>query len=539
MLAGVKALIRLNLRRDRLKLPLWTIGIVASLLSMVPLLQQTYGDSKSLISLHQTFGLNPAGLFLTGPMDLPSLGGLMTIETLLWWGLVIAFANTFLIIRHTRHNEEIGAQELILSGQVHRSAALTSSLWVALIFNGLLAIGLGGGLSLFGDIWGNGSGWLYGLALAAFGLVWAAIAAVIAQLVQSSRSANGLLSGLIGLGFLLRGIGDFLGSSSDGLIQPAWISLLSPFGWLQMTRPLTVPSFAPLLIPLLVSLLLIPLAYLLLSRRDVGLGLLPSRAGRQRASRGLKRPFGLTLYLQRNIFIGWLLGVLAMAATIGLLVPGMTNVYDSSENLKAMIASMGGSGALVPAFLSAMLSVMVMIILGYLVHGISRLRSEEASGRLENLLATRLSRLKWCFSHSAATLLGGLAMLVLTGAVLALCVNISSDISASPLEYILASLAYFPVLLLFGGLYLLLFGILPRLATSISWLYFSIVVFMSWLAPLLKLGVKYMNISPLSHLAAMPAETIKWQPLLVITAASLAMMLIGLLTFIRRDIKLS
>lgn len=52
MLAGVKALIHLNLRRDRLKLPLWTAGIVASLLSMVPLLQQTYGDSKSLVSLH-------------------------------------------------------------------------------------------------------------------------------------------------------------------------------------------------------------------------------------------------------------------------------------------------------------------------------------------------------------------------------------------------------------------------------------------------------------------------------------------------------
>lgn len=537
MIAGIKPLIRLILRRDRLKLPLWTIGIVLSLLSMVPLLKETYGDPTSLATLFQTFGLNPAGLFLTGPMDAPTFGALMTIETVLWWGLLIAFMNTFFIVRHTRHNEEIGAQELILSGQVHRSASLTSALLVAFVVNAAIALGIGAGMGLAGDIWGGGSGWLFGLAFGAFGFAWAAISACVVQLVQSARSANGMLAGLIGISFIVRGIGDFLGTKdAAGIIQPAWVSMPSPFGWMQATRSLTLPQWQPLLIPLVVSAVLIPLALFLLSKRDVGFGLLPSRAGRRRASSLLKKPIGLTWYLQKNIFIGWTAGVLAMAATIGLLVPSMTTVYESSENLKAMIASMGGEGALIPAFLSAMLSIMVLMIAGYLIHGISRLRSEEASGHLENLLATRLSRTKWCLLHVSSVLIGGFIMLILTGTVLALCVNIVSDVGASTGQYILAAAAYWPPLLLFAGVYLLFFGLMPRLAGFVTWLYFGVAVFMSWLAPLLKLNEALMNISPLAHLPAAPAEDIKVAPIAIMCALGLTLCLAGLYNWRNRNL---
>lgn len=537
MATGVRQLARLILRRDRIKLPLWIIGIVVSLLAMIPLLEQTYGDSKSLTTLFQTFGLNPAGLFLTGPMDAPTLGALMTIETVLWWGLLIAFMNTFFVVRHTRHNEEIGAQELLLSGQVHRSAALASALLIAFASNALIALGIGVGMSLAGNSWGDGSGWLYGLAFGAFGFVWAVISACVVQLVQSARSANGILAALIGISFITRGIGDFLGTrDAAGIIQPAWTSMLSPFGWMQITRSLTFPQWWPLLIPLIASGILVALSFFLLSRRDVGFGLLPSRIGRSRASSLLKKPFGLTWYLQKNIFIGWVAGVLVMAATIGLLVPGMTTVYESSENLKAMITAMGGQGALIPAFLSAMLSIMVLMIVGYLIHGISRLRSEEATGHLENLLATRLSRVKWGMLHVASVLLGGLIILVFTGALLALCVNITSDFSANILQYVLGAASYWPVLVVFAGIYLFLFGLMPRLASFVTWLYFGVAVFMSWLAPLLKLNETIMSISPLSHLAAAPAQDIKLAPIAIMCLLGSALCFVGFYAWRNRNL---
>lgn len=537
MFHGVKTLVQLILRRDRLKLPLWTLGIVASLLSMVPLLQQTYGDEKSLGTLYQTFSLNSAGLFLTGPMNMPTLGGLMTIETLIWWGLIIAFVNTFFITRHTRHNEEIGAQELILSGQTHRSSALTSSLLVAAALNIVIGLSLGLGLSLFGDIWGNGSGWLYGFGMAVFGILWASIAAIVVQLVQSGRSANSLLAGLVGLGFLLRGIGDFMGTTaSNGILQPSWVSLLSPFGWLQRSNPLTAPNWAALIAPILISALFILVAYTLLSRRDIGLGILPARLGKKRATALLKAPFGLSIYLQRNIFIGWSFGILSMAAVIGLLVSSMTKVYGSSENLKAMITSMGGEGALVPSFLSAMLSILAIMTASYLVHGISRQRSEEVSGHLENLLSTRLSRLRWSLSHILITLISGLVLLALTGSIMAICVNISSDFTVSILDYALAGVAFFPALLFFAGLYMLCFGLIPRLSGMVAWLYFGIAIFMSWLAPLLQIDDKYMRISVFHHIPSLPLEAFDWPKITVIVLISLLAILVGLAFFRRRNI---
>lgn len=528
MLAGTKTLIGLILRRDRIKLPIWIIGIVGSLLAMVPVLRDVYGDQAALTTLFQTFSLNPAGLFLTGPMDAPNFGALMTIETILWWGLAIAFMNILLVVRHTRQNEEIGAQELILSGQAHHGSSLAAVLIVAFVANAIIALGIGIGFGALESSWSTNQGWLYGLGMGLFGLAWASIASVVAQLTQSARSASGILAGLIGIAFLLRGIGDFMGTTdANGLMQPTWISTLSPFGWLQATRPLTFPEWWPLAIPAIFASVSVLLAFFLLGKRDVGAGILPSRRGRVRASAFLKTPLGLTWHLQKNIFIGWLVGVLAMVVTIGVLVPEMTNVYESSENMKTLIAAMGGTGAIIPAFLSAMLSIVVLMVIAYAVQGLGKLRSEESSGHLENLLATRLSRMKWMGLHGIVVVAGGTLMLALSGTGLALCVNLVSDYQIDVWEYMLAGLSYFPLLFIFIGMYIALFGFLPRIAGIVLWTYYGFVAFMSWLGPLLKLDQKILDLSIMTHIAAAPAEEIIAKPLLILSAVAVGLIILG------------
>lgn len=537
MFTGMWTLIKLILRRDRVKLPVWILAIILSLISMVPLLRDVYGSTEELLTLNQTFGVNPAGLFLTGPMDMPTFGALFTIETVLWWGLAVAFMNTMFIVRHTRQNEEMGAQELLLSGRVHRATGLLSALAVAFAANLLLVMGIGSGLAAVHSDWGTADVWLYAVAMGLFGFVWAVLAAVAVQFVESARSANGLLAGLIGAAFLLRGIGDFVGKAdANGLIQAAWPSSFSPFGWMQMTRSLTVPEWWPLIIPAVFSVIAVPIAFFLLSKRDVGAGILPARKGHARASMMLRTSLGLTWRLQKNVFIGWLLGVLAMVGTIGALVPEMSHVYESSEEMKSLITAMGGSGALVPAFLSAMLSIIILMVLAYAVHALGRLRSEESNGHLENLLATKLSRFKWIGLHTGVTLAGGTAMLAISGAILAVCVNLASDVTADAWEYTVAGLSYFPVLALFVGAYVLLFGIMPRIAGLVVWVYFGFVVFMSWLAPLLKLDEWVTDLSPMSHVAAAPAESIKSEPLLVMTAIALALLAAGVLSWRQRNL---
>lgn len=538
MFAGTKTLIGLILRRDRIKLPLWIIGITASLIAMVPVLQDVYGDEASLTTLYQTFSINPAGLFLTGPMDAPTFGALMTIETILWWGLAIAFMNTLLIVRHTRQNEEIGAQELILSGQVHRGTSLVAILIVAFLANAIIAVGIGAGLAaLESSSWSTDQAWLYGIAMGLFGFAWAAIAAVVSQLVENARSANGILAGFIGTAFLVRGIGDFMGTTdANGLLQPTWLSALSPFGWLQATRPLTFPEWWPLAVPGIFVIVASSIAFFLLSKRDVGAGILPSRKGRVRASAFLKTPLGLTWHLQKNIFIGWLIAVLGMVVTIGVLVPEMTHVYESSENMKTLIAAMGGTGAIIPAFLSAMLSIVILMVIAYAIQGLGKLRGEESSGHLENLLATRLSRIKWLGLHSVVVVASGAFMLAISGGILALCVNLVSDYQLDIWEYTLAGLSYFPLLFVFVSMYIVLFGLLPRIAGLVLWTYYGFVAFMSWLGPLLKLDQQILDLSIMTHLSAAPAEKVVVAPLIVMAVVAVGMLVIGSIAWHHRNL---
>lgn len=537
MLAGLGTLIGLIARRDRVKVPLIITLFVLSLVSMVPLLKDVYGDEASIDSLYAALGTNPAMLFMTGPIDEASFGGLVTIETLLWWGLAVAFINTLLVVRHTRHNEEIGAQELILSGQTHRMTSLVAVMLAALAINGLLAVGVGLGMQIDGSTWGADQAWLYGLAMGAFGLAWAGVAAVVVQLVESGRSANGLLASLIGFSFVVRGIGDFMGRvDASGLHQPAWISHLSPFGWLQATRPLTEPDWLPLVIPVVFWLAAIVLSLVLLTKRDVGAGLLPSRRGRARASRLLATPLGLTIKLQKNIFTGWLIGVMVMVATIGALVPQMGQIFEGSDSMQQMIEAIGGVGELIPAFMSAMIAISALMVFAYVLQGLGRLRGEEASGHVEQLLSTRLSRIKWAVWHVCTVVVGGLSMLVVVGSGMAIFVNALSDVRVDVGEYVLAALSYAPILLAFVALYLLLFGILPRIAGLVSWLYFGFVAFISWLGPMLGLEDWVMKLSVMEHFSAPPVEQINTNPVIIVSAVSLALIVVGLAVWRQRNL---
>jgi len=536
MFTGLFPLIKLIFRRDRVKLSVWVGCITLFLIYMVSILQNLYGDTESITAIFQTFSANPAGLFIVGPMDYPTFGGLMTLETLLWGGFAIAFMNILLIIRHTRHNEEIGAQELIQSCRVGRGASLLAALKVAFLANLIITVGLGLGYSALSDAWGTNEAWLYAVTMGLFGMVWASVAAIVAQLVESARSAIGMLSGLIGVAFLLRGVGDFLSNpGSNGLLYPHWASYLSPFGWMQATRPLTAPDWLSILIPIFFILVAIPFAFFLLYKRDIGAGILPARKGRARASKFACTPRGHAWYIQKNVFFGWLIGSVVFVVTIGMLIPEMSHVFNTNEAAQKVIESLGGAGEMVPAFLSAMLTLTVLMIIGYLIQALGKLRHEEATGHVENLLGTQLSRAKWLFWHVATVLKGGLLILAVSGFILGVCVN-AGGYDVNLWEYTLAAISYFPLLLAFTGVYLLFFGLLPRAAGLILWVYFGYVAFMSWLGPLMGVDKWLMNISILEHYASPPASEILVAPLVISALAAVATGAVGIYAWRNRNL---
>jgi ABC-2 type transport system permease protein len=323
---------------------------------------------------------------------------------------------------------------------------------------------------------------------------------------------------------------------ANGLIRPEWFSYLSPFGWTQATRALTFPDWWPLLVPAVFIVVVIPLAFWLLGLRDLGEGLLPSRAGRARATASLRTPLGFTWYIQRNVFIGWFVGVISLIATIGALVPEMSKVFNSTDTVRMLIESIGGTGALVPAFLSTMLALGVIAITGYVIQGMGKLRAEESSGHTENLLATRLSRYRWLGLHVGMVLLLALVMLVLSGAVMALMTNFGSDYNVDVFDYILAAVSYFPIMLAFAGLYVLLFGLVPRLAGTIVWTYFGFMAFSTWIGPMVGFPEWLMNLSVIKHFASAPASDIQIMPVVVVSVVGVALLTAGTIAWRQRNL---
>src|SRR5262249_17912028 len=154
---------------------------------------------------------NPALLFLYGRLSGTSVGALTAWRYGVWGALFAALMTIFIVIRHTRADEEAGRLELIGSARVgaqapRLAAPLGAALSVATLANLLLPALLALVLPFTG-LPATGSVAL-ALAIGTCGLAFTGISAVAAQLTSGARAARGLAIGVLGLSFLVRAVGD-------------------------------------------------------------------------------------------------------------------------------------------------------------------------------------------------------------------------------------------------------------------------------------------------------------------------------------------
>ena len=122
-----------------------------------------------------------------------SLGGLTAWKIGVTEFILVALMSLLTVVRHTRTEEETGRLELVGATVVGRYAPLTAALVTAGLANlaivVLVALGLiGAGLPAAGSV-------AFGLAIGLVGLLFAAVAAVAAQLTEGARAATGIAVG--------------------------------------------------------------------------------------------------------------------------------------------------------------------------------------------------------------------------------------------------------------------------------------------------------------------------------------------------------
>jgi ABC-2 type transport system permease protein len=528
--AGTGALARLAFRRDRIMLPAWVYVITALIASNSYGLRKLYPTAADRAQLAASGGHNPALVFLYGRFWGDSLGAISAWRYGVWAAIFASLMSIFLVIRHTRADEEAGRLELIGSAAVGRLAALTAALLVALTANAVLtgllfAVLVALGLPVAGSA-------AFALAITTCSLAFAAVAALAAQLAATARPARGMAIGVLGAAYLLRAVGDAAGTSG-----PSGLTWVSPLGWTEFVRPYTEDLWWVLALPLALAAAGTAGAYALAVTRDYGAGLLPDRPGRATASRWLRGPSGLAWRLQGGTLAAWAAGFAFTFAASGAAAKGIGSLLGGSAQLRNAFTRLGGQAGITDAYLAAIMSLAGLAAAAYATSVVLRLRTEETDGQAEALLATATSRTRWGLSHIAVAVVGTAVLLAVAGVAAGLGYGLRTGSAGHEVARLLgAAEAQLPASLAVAGVAVLLFGLLPRASVAGAWTVTGLVVVVALFGQVLQLSQWVLDISPFTHVPKLPSAAFSATPLLWLGLAAIALAAAGLAGLRRRDI---
>jgi ABC-2 type transport system permease protein len=530
-LTGARELLRLAQRRDRMLLPIWIYVLAIIAVSGSYVVNKIYKTPADRASLASTVRHDAALAFIYGQLHGDSVGALASWRYLVYSALAAGLMSIFLVIRHTRADEEAGRLELVGSTVVGRHAALTAALMLALLANVVGFVLVFAIFALFGLPVAGALA--YGLSQAGCGLVFAAIAAIAAQVSGTARGARGIASTLLGVVFLLRGVGD--SGASHGL---TWLTWLSPIGWAEEVRPFGGDRWWVLAAPLAATVVMTAAAYTLAGRRDAGAGLVQPRPGSATAGRLLRGPVGLAWRLERATLAGWSAGFLVAGLAIGVVGNGIGKLLGSGGGtIEKGLDRISHQTALTNAYLAACMALLGLVAAAYAVGVVLRLRTAETDGLGEPILASPVSRYRWSGSSLLMTLVGTAVVLVVGGIGMGVGFGLAtSGVGTWVSRLIGAGLVQMPAALCVVGIACLAVGLLPRWSIGIGWAAVGICGLISLFGAAVQLPQQVLDIFPFTHTPKLPGGAFSVTPVIWLCAAALAMTVVGVAGLRRRDI---
>ena len=528
-MTGSWTLLRFILRRDRVRIPIWILAILITVVGTASIFPDTY-PSDADRQARATLMENPAMRMMLGPLQGAedyTFGAMMASEMLGMMMIVVSLMSIFMVVRHTRAEEETGRAELVRSSVTGRYAGMTAVIVAVaglnLLIGLLTAVGLTATLPEL-DLTGS---LVFGAALAVTGISFGAIALVSVQLNEFSRAASGMAVAIMIGTYVVRGFGDMLEN---------WLMWAPISGPVLQSAPYVDNLLWPLLIPIAIAGVLIPLAFWLSDQRDVAAALRPPRPGPATASPRLGMPFGLLFRLQRGSLLSWGIGLLLFGMAYGSVVNEVGEQYADNPMVSEYFAALGlDVGELTESIVAMIAMFMALLVSVYAVGTVTRLRGEETSLRAENILATAVSRIRWAGESMVFGIVTSTFILGLTGVGAATFFALDSGSSSDFWMVLGAVMNYAPAIWLAVALAVAVFGIIPQ-AMSLAWFVPAYGFFALMIGPLLGLPGWLYNISPFEYVPRVPSVDFDPVPLAVMTVIALGLILAGLIGIRRRDL---
>ncbi len=524
--AGTATMVRLALRRDRWLIPGWSVAFAMLTGFSAAATSDLYPREEDRIAAAEVVNSSASLIALYGRVyDPASLGAVSLLKLSAFGTALVAVLMIVITVRHTRGEEEAGRLELLGAGVLGRAAPLAAALIVGAAASAILGILTASSLALAGlPLVGSLA---FGVGWAATGLAFAAVAAIAAQVASSARSAVGVSLVVLAITYVLRAVGDL---SSP----PSVLSWLSPIGWNQQIRAFAGDRWWVVLFPLLLILILVPLAFGLRARRDLGSGLIPDRPGP--AHGALSSPWSLAVRMQRGLFLAWAAAFALFGLLLGSIASNVSG-FLTSPNIQEIIQSLGGEQALVDAFLAAEIGLMGVILAAYGIAAAGHLHSEESAGRAELVLSAGVSRTPWALSHAVSTAVAVTILSLVSGVAIGVGNALAVGDAGEVAPVVGASLAHLPAVWLFIALVLAAFGWLPRLL-GVVWGLYAAAIVLGEFGPLWQVPQWLMNLSPFVHSPTLPAPfpTGIAVPLVALTLVAVTLGSVGLAGWQRRDL---
>jgi ABC-2 type transport system permease protein len=472
---------------------------------------------------------NPAIRTLFGPpVALDDAGGFTVWRA----GTVLAvLTGTWAVLaatRLTRGEEEAGRWDLLLAGRVTLRTAVRRTLVVLLCAAALPGVAVGAAMTLTGTA-ATGSVF-FAAAIAGVGMTGAALGVVAAQLLSERRAASGLATIVLLGGLLARMV-------ADGVPALAWLNWLTPFGLIGRTAPYAGDRVLPLVAMAGMVVFFAVLAVALAPGRDVGSGRLRDRERGRAPSRLLTSLPGLALHRTRRPTLTWSAGVAVYFLLIGLLATAMLDFLRENP-LFAEYAARAGFVQLssVEGYVASLFALLAVPVGAFAAARVAAAAHEEAAGQLTLLYSRTVARTRWA-AIEAGTVTLGCVVLAATAGLATWAGAAWVGAGLAPGDALWGALSVLPVALLCLGAALAALGWAPSAVLALGVLpaaggYLLLVFADSFRWPEWVRGL-----SPFAHLASVPAEPLDVPGALGMLAVAVALALLGLAGYARRDLR--
>jgi ABC-2 type transport system permease protein len=521
-----------SVRRNLFSALSWAVVSFLLVVATASLYRRTYPDEFGRQRLALSLGENKALAALLGtPRRLDTVAGFVIWRSSLGIVVVVAVWALLAATKALRGDEESGRWELLVTKPLGASQLTGTSvlgIWICSLplFLGLL-LGIAAGVPR--PEYRLKDAAAFAAAHTLFALVFAGVGAVCSQLFVSRRGANIAGGSALVTALLLRAI-------SSGSARLEALSWLTPSGWLDRANPSAGIRLSPFFLLISASVLSSIAACVLSGRRDCGAAVVPRRDTGSVEGRLLGYPLVDAIRFSLPSLVGWFCATVAVCASFGAMAPGLVTAMLESEAFERFKAFIPFELVTVKGFLGLLLQFLIGVVVSlFAAAHISGVRGEEASGRLDLVLAAPVGRRTWIWSRAAIGLAEA-TVVALGGGLASWAGQAAFGGNVDLLPVLAASLGFVPLAIAYGGLGFFAIGIIPRRSSEMAWSVVAVTFFVYWIGSLLEAPRWILAISPFYHLSPAPLRPVNLVSSAVMAAGGAFLALVGIEAFARRDI---